>query len=166
MKQLNQKMGRRISLAMTALLAAGSLVMSGAAGADLTGTVTSVTGDASVGENPAEISALVGSGESIMTGPGASCSVLIDKRSLVQFCGQAAVRLRHVFHYFQVMLFGNLHDSVDLCRHTAHVNRYDSLGMVSIGKIGTIMHIASSKGQNIFFNMGHFDTEPWGKLTL
>ena len=30
-----------------------------------------------------------------MTGPEAACSVLVDRRSLVQFCGQAAVRLRH-----------------------------------------------------------------------
>ncbi len=34
------KMGRRISLAVTALIAAGALGMGGPAGADVTGTVT------------------------------------------------------------------------------------------------------------------------------
>jgi hypothetical protein len=96
MKQLIRwKMGRRISLAVTALIAAGALGMSGSAGAGLTGTVTSVMGEASVGEHPAEISKLVSEGESIVTGPEAACSVLVDKRALIQFCGQAAVRLRH-----------------------------------------------------------------------
>jgi hypothetical protein len=96
MKQLIRlKMGRRISLAVTALIAAGALGMSGSAGAGLTGTVTSVKGEASVGEHPAEISKRISEGESIVTGPEAACSVLVDERALIQFCGQAAVRLRH-----------------------------------------------------------------------
>jgi hypothetical protein len=96
MKQpIRSKMGRRISLAVTALIAAGALGMSGSAGADVTGTITSVKGDASVGEHPAEISNPVAEGEGIVTGPEAACSVLVDDRALVQFCGQAVVRLRH-----------------------------------------------------------------------
>jgi hypothetical protein len=96
MKQLIRlKMGRRISLAATALIAAGALGTSGAASAGLAGTVTSVKGDASVGEQPAEISNPVSEGESIVTGPDAACSVLVDERALIQFCGQTAVRLRH-----------------------------------------------------------------------
>jgi len=89
------KMGRRISLAVMALVAAGALATSGPAAAELTGTVTAVKGDASVGEHPAEINNAISEGESIVTGPEASCSVLVDKRALVQFCGQSAVRLRH-----------------------------------------------------------------------
>jgi hypothetical protein len=89
------KMGRRTSLAVTALIAAGALGMSGPAGAEVTGTVTAVKGDASVAEHPAEISDPISKDESIVTGPEASCSVLVDKRALVQFCGQAAVHLRH-----------------------------------------------------------------------
>lgn len=96
MKQLIRwKMGRRISLAMTAMVAAGALAMSGPADAEVSGTVTSVRGDASVGANPAGIASLVPEGENIVTGPEAACSVLVDRRSLVQFCGQAAVRLRY-----------------------------------------------------------------------
>ena len=58
MKQrIRWKMGRRISLAVTAIVAAGALAMSGPAAAGITGTVTSVKGDTSVGENPAEIAA-------------------------------------------------------------------------------------------------------------
>jgi hypothetical protein len=96
MKQLIRlKMGRRISPIVTALIAAGALGLSGSAGAGLTGSVTSVKGEASVGEHPAEISKLVSEGESIVTGPEAACSVLVDKRALIQFCGQAAIRLRH-----------------------------------------------------------------------
>ena len=95
MKQrIRSKMGRRISLAVTALIAAGALLASGPAGAAITGTVTSVAGDASVGERPAEISDVVSEGENIVTGPEAACSVLVDKRALIQFCGKAAVRLR------------------------------------------------------------------------
>jgi hypothetical protein len=89
------KMARRISLAVTVLIAAGALATSDPAVAELTGTVTAVDGDASVGEHPAEISDLVSRDESIVTGPEGSCSVLVDKRALVQFCGQAAVQLRH-----------------------------------------------------------------------
>ena len=89
------KMRRRTSLAVTALIAAGALGMSGPAGAEVTGTVTAVKGDASVAEHPAEISDSISKDESIVTGPEASCSVLVDKRALVQFCGQAAVHLRH-----------------------------------------------------------------------
>jgi hypothetical protein len=95
MKQrIRSKMGRRISLAVTALIAAGALGTSGVAGAAITGTVTSVSGETSVGERPAEISDVVSEGESIVTGPEAACSVLVDKRALIQFCGKAAVRLR------------------------------------------------------------------------
>ena len=92
---IRRKMGRRTSLALTALIAAGALGMSGPAGAEVTGTVTAVKGDASVAEHPAEISDPISKDESIVTGPEASCSVLVDKRALVQFCGQAAVHLRH-----------------------------------------------------------------------
>jgi hypothetical protein len=96
MKQLIRwKMGRRISLAMTAMVAAGALAMSGPAAAEVSGTVTSVKGDTSVGAKPAEIASLVSEGESIVTGPEGACSLLVDKRSLVQFCGQAAVRLSY-----------------------------------------------------------------------
>jgi len=96
MKQLIQlKMGRRISLVVTVVITAAALGMSGAASAGLTGNVTSVKGDASIGESPAEISKLVSEGETIVTGPEAACSVLVDKRALIQFCGQAAIRLRH-----------------------------------------------------------------------
>jgi hypothetical protein len=80
---------------MAAMVAAGALAMSTPTGAEVSGTVTSVKGDASVGANPAEIASLVPEGESIVTGEEAACSVLVDKRSLVQFCGQAAVRLRY-----------------------------------------------------------------------
>jgi hypothetical protein len=86
---------RGISLAVTVLIAACALAVSAPAGASITGTVTSVEGDASVGESPAEMSSLVSKGESIVTGPDASCSVLVDRRSLLQFCGEAAVRLDH-----------------------------------------------------------------------
>jgi hypothetical protein len=85
---------RWISLVATALIAV-ALAMAGAAGAAPSGTVTAVTGDASVGAQPAEVSDLVAEGESIVTGPDASCSVLLDQRALLQFCGEAAVRLRH-----------------------------------------------------------------------
>lgn len=96
MKQrIRWKMGRRISLALTALIATVAVGMSGPAGAAVKGTVTSVKGDTSVGERPAEISDPVSEGENIVTGPEAACSVLVDKRALIQFCGKAAVRLRH-----------------------------------------------------------------------
>ena len=96
MKQLiPSKMGRRISLAVTSLVVAGALAASGPAGAEPLGTVTAVKGDASVGEARAEISDRVSEDQSIVTGPEASCSVLVEKRALIQFCGQAAVRLRH-----------------------------------------------------------------------
>jgi len=96
MKQrIRWKMGRRISLAVTAIVAAGALAMSGPTAAEISGTVTSVKGDTSVGANPAEIASTVTEGESIVTGPEAACSLLVDRRSLVQFCGKAAVRLRH-----------------------------------------------------------------------
>lgn len=83
-----------IPLAATALFAA-ALGVAGAAGAAPSGTVTSVTGETSIGEHPAEISDRISEGESIVTGPEASCSVLLDQRALLQFCGEAAVRLRH-----------------------------------------------------------------------
>ncbi len=96
MKQrIRWKMGRRISLAMTIIIAVGALAMSGPAEAEISGTVTSVKGDTSVGANPAEIASTVTEGESIVTGPDAACSLLVDRRSLVQFCGEAAVRLRY-----------------------------------------------------------------------
>ena len=96
MKQLiPSKMGRRLSLAVTSLVAAGALAASGPAGAELLGTVTAVKGDTSIGEAPAELSDRVSEDQSIVTGPEASCSVLVEKRALIQFCGQAAVRLRH-----------------------------------------------------------------------
>jgi hypothetical protein len=96
MKQLIRwKMGRRISLAMTAIVASGALAIGGPAGAEISGTVTSVKGNAVVGANSAEIASPVAEGDSIVTGPEAACSVLVDKRALIQFCGKAAVRLRH-----------------------------------------------------------------------
>jgi len=96
MKQLiPSKMGRRLSLAVTLLVVAGALAASGPAGAELLGTVTAVKGDTSIGEAPAELSDRVSEDQSIVTGPEASCSVLVEKRALIQFCGQAAVRLRH-----------------------------------------------------------------------
>jgi hypothetical protein len=96
MKQrIRWKMGRRISLVMTAIAALGALAMSGPAAAAVSGTVTSVKGDISVGDDPAEIAGTVAEGESVVTGPDAACSLLVDTRSLVQFCGQAAVRLRY-----------------------------------------------------------------------
>lgn len=96
MKQLTQrKVGSRISLALTVLLAVGTWAASSPVSADISATVTSVTGDASIGAKPAELSGLVSEGENIETGPEASCSLLVDQRSLVQFCGQASVRLRH-----------------------------------------------------------------------
>ena len=96
MKQpIRLKTGRRISLAVTALVAAGAIAASGPAGAEPMGTVTAVKGDTSIGEAPAELSDRVSEDQSIVTGPEASCSVLVEKRALIQFCGQAAVRLRH-----------------------------------------------------------------------
>lgn len=86
---------RRISLVMTALIATGALAIGGPAGAQLSGTVTSVKGDATVGAKSAEIASPVSEGDNIVTGPEAACSVLVDKRALVQFCGRSAVRLRH-----------------------------------------------------------------------
>jgi hypothetical protein len=96
MKQwIRGKMGRRISLAVTAIVAAGALATSGSAAAKVSGTVTSMKGDISVGDDPAEIAGTVPEGESVVTGPEAACSVLVDRRSLVQFCGRAAIRLRY-----------------------------------------------------------------------
>jgi len=96
MKQpIRWKTGRRISLAMTALIATGALAIGGPAGAEISGTVTSVKGDAAVGAKSAEIASPVSEGDKIVTGPEAACSVLVDKRALIQFCGKAAVRLRH-----------------------------------------------------------------------
>jgi hypothetical protein len=95
MKQLTRfEMGRRTSLAVAALIAAGALAVSTAAGAELTATVTAVKGDASVAQRPAEVSDRISKDESIVTGPEGSCSVLVDQRALIQFCGQAAVHLR------------------------------------------------------------------------
>jgi hypothetical protein len=94
-QQTRWTVGRRISLAMTAIVAAGTLATGSPVAAEISGTVTSVKGDASVGESAAEIAGTVSEGESIVTGPEAACSLLVDSRSLVQFCGQAAVRLRY-----------------------------------------------------------------------
>ena len=88
-------MGRRITLAMTALIATGSLAIGGPAGAEISGTVTSVKGDVTVAAKPAEFASPVSDGDNIETGPEAACSVLVDKRALIQFCGRSAVRLRH-----------------------------------------------------------------------
>ena len=95
MQPIRSKMRRRIPLAVMALVAAGALAASGPAGAEPIGTVTAVEGDTSLGETPAELSDRVSEDQSIVTGPEASCSVLVEKRALIQFCGQAAVRLRH-----------------------------------------------------------------------
>lgn len=95
MQPIRSKMGRRIPLTVMALVAAGALAAIGPAGAEPIGTVTAVKGDTSIGETPAELSDQVSADQSIVTGPEASCSVLVEKRALIQFCGQAAVRLRH-----------------------------------------------------------------------
>ena len=96
MKQrIRSKTGRRISLAVTTLVAAGALAASGPAAAEITGTVTAVKGDASIEKTRAKVSNRISEDQSIVTGPEASCSVLVEKRALIQFCGQAAVRLRH-----------------------------------------------------------------------
>jgi hypothetical protein len=87
--------GRRISLAVTALIATGALAFGQPAGAELSGTVTSVKGDATVGAKSAEIASPVSEGDAIVTGPEAACSVLLDKRALMQLCGRSDVRLRY-----------------------------------------------------------------------
>ncbi len=87
--------GRRISLAMAALIVTGALAISGPAGAEISGTVTAVKGDATVGAKSAQIASPVSEGDNIVTGPEAACSVLVDKRALIQFCGKSDLRLRH-----------------------------------------------------------------------
>jgi hypothetical protein len=94
-QQTRWTVGRRITLAMTALIATGSLAIGGPAGGEISGTVTSVKGDAKVGAKSAEIASPVSEGDNIVTGPAAACSVLVDKRALIQFCGRSDVRLRH-----------------------------------------------------------------------
>lgn len=69
-------------LTATALPASGEALLS------------AVSGEATVAGAPASVSTPVGEEDTVVTGPESSCSVLVDKKSLVQLCGRASVKLR------------------------------------------------------------------------
>jgi hypothetical protein len=76
------------------LIAAGGLLATGIARAEITAMVTSVEGQANVGEAPVAVHSRLPTDESLETAPGASCSLLVDFDSVVQFCGEASLRVR------------------------------------------------------------------------
>lgn len=88
------RFGNRWLIAVVAL--AGALAGPGASAvrAGVQGTVTSLEGEAVVGSERARLNKPIAEGEAIVTEEGASCSVLLDRSSLIQFCGQGAVRVR------------------------------------------------------------------------
>ena len=75
--------------------AAGLVTALGASAAatGVQGTVTALEGEAAVGTDRARLNTPIADGEEIATEEGASCAVLIERSSLIQFCGQAAVRV-------------------------------------------------------------------------
>jgi hypothetical protein len=76
-------------------MSAAGVVLPLASSAETSGTLTTADGSVAVAGKAAEIHAPVSDGESVVTGPESNCSVLVEQSSLVQFCGQAAVRIRH-----------------------------------------------------------------------
>ncbi len=56
--------------------------------------LSAVAGDATVNGVPAELQTPVDPGNTLVTGPESSCSVLVDKKSLIQVCGRTALKLR------------------------------------------------------------------------
>lgn len=55
--------------------------------------VTSVDGNAKSGQTPVQLHSPVSLGSALVTDDDASCSVLIDRATVVQFCGRTSIRI-------------------------------------------------------------------------
>jgi hypothetical protein len=77
-----------------ALLAALALVPAWRARAELDAQVSAVQGDVRVGPEPLEQHQALEEGKRIVAGADGSCSVVLARKALVQFCGQTSVALR------------------------------------------------------------------------
>jgi hypothetical protein len=77
-----------------ALLAPLALAPAARAWAELDAQVSAVQGDVRVGPEPVEQHQALEPGKRIVSGVDGSCSVLLERKALVQFCGQTSVALR------------------------------------------------------------------------
>jgi hypothetical protein len=77
--------------ALFALLAAGGASQGAPPGA----TVTAVTGNAGAGGAALDRQARLADGDSIQTGEGGACSVLVDERAVLEVCQDTSLRLGH-----------------------------------------------------------------------
>lgn len=71
-----------------------TLATSGSGRAEVEARVSAVRGDVTIDQEPVEQHGSLPSGKQIVAGPESSCSVVLARKAVVQFCGRTTIGLR------------------------------------------------------------------------